>query len=76
MKASGLRTPPAASSRREFTLGMYLLFDGGDAAPGTSPSYVAREMRTWALSTPSTVSHTKFWSPANTGVCGSSTKFT
>jgi hypothetical protein len=28
IKANGVRTPPAASSQREFTLGMYLLYDG------------------------------------------------
>ncbi len=28
IKASGVRNPPAASSQREFTLGMYLLHDG------------------------------------------------
>jgi hypothetical protein len=33
LKASGVRTPLAASSQREFTLGLYLLFDGAMPRP-------------------------------------------
>jgi len=33
VKASGVRTPPASSSQREFKVGMYLLFDGPEPRP-------------------------------------------